>query len=72
MRSAGRARRINSARAMPSTVCAMIPEPTTKISVSQVDCQKVGSLISRVKLASPVNWNDCAVGPISSRFVKAR
>ena len=55
-RSARRARRSSSASAMPITVCATIPEPTTKISVSHVDCQNVGSWISRVKLASPVNW----------------
>ena len=55
-RSGRSARRISSASAMPITVWAMIPEPTTKISVSQVDCQNVGSPTRRLKFASPVNW----------------
>ncbi len=54
-RRAGIAFRIVRASAMPITVCATMPDATTKISVSLNACQKTGSWYIRSMLSRPVN-----------------
>ena len=57
---------------MPTTDWPTIAEATRKTTVIRTECQKTVSWYSRRMFVVPVNENDCAWSPTSSRLVKPR